>query len=215
MHDPDVQFRVSPLSQFMISPGSPHEALLVLDAGLNVRAANMAFYTMFKLAPEECVGRKVYEVGGRHWDEKLRPMLETVARGAPQSDHFELVHDEKQGGQAIGVPLDVTDRRAVDDAVADVVARLGGLDILVNNAGGLIARVAIAEMSDDHWQRVLDLNLASAFYCTRAVAPHLGPGGRIVNVSSQAAENGGGPGASAYAAAKAASVPGPPKLAWV
>jgi CheY-like chemotaxis protein len=101
MHDPDVQFRVSPLSQFMISPGSPHEALLVLDAGLNVRAANMAFYTMFKLAPEECVGRKVYEVGGRHWDEKLRPMLETVARGAPQSDHFELVHDEKQGGQAI------------------------------------------------------------------------------------------------------------------
>jgi 3-oxoacyl-[acyl-carrier protein] reductase len=50
---------------------------------------------------------------------------------------------------------------------------------------------------------VLDLNLASAFYCTRAAAPHLGRGGRIVNVSSQAAENGGGPGASAYAAAKA------------
>jgi CheY-like chemotaxis protein len=85
----------------MITPGSPHEALLVLDAELNVRAANMAFYTMFKLAPEECVGRKVYEVGGRHWDEKLRPMLETVARGAPQSDHFELVHDGKQGGQAV------------------------------------------------------------------------------------------------------------------
>ena len=108
-----------------------------------------------------------------------------------------------QGGEAIAVSLDVTDRRGVDDAVADVVARLGGLDILVNNAGGLLARVAIAEMSDDHWQRVLDLNHASAFYCTRAVAPHLGPGGRIVNVSSQAAENGGGPGATAYAAAKA------------
>lgn len=85
----------------MISPGSPHEALLVLDAELNVRAANMAFYSMFRLAPEECIGRKVYEVGGRHWDEKLRPMLETVVRGAPQSDHFELVHDEKQGGQSV------------------------------------------------------------------------------------------------------------------
>lgn len=85
----------------MISPGSPHEALLVLDTELNVRAANMAFYTMFRLAPEECVGRKVYEVGGRTWDEKLRPMLETVMRGAPQSDHFELIHDEKQGGNAI------------------------------------------------------------------------------------------------------------------
>jgi 3-oxoacyl-[acyl-carrier protein] reductase len=110
---------------------------------------------------------------------------------------------EAQGGEAIGVLLDVTDRRSVDDAVADVVARLRGLDVLVNNAGGLLARVGIEEMSDDHWQRVLDLNLASAFYCTRAAAPHLGRGGRIVNVSSQAAENGGGPGASAYAAAKA------------
>jgi CheY-like chemotaxis protein len=85
----------------MISSGSPSEALLVLDAALNIRAANMAFYTMFKLAPEECVGRKVYEVGGRQWDEKLRPMLETVSRGEPQSDHFELVHDEKKGGQAV------------------------------------------------------------------------------------------------------------------
>jgi 3-oxoacyl-[acyl-carrier protein] reductase len=110
---------------------------------------------------------------------------------------------EAQGGEAIGVLLDVTDRRSVDDAVADVVARLRGLDVLVNNAGGLLARVGIEEMSDNHWQRVLDLNLASAFYCTRAAAPHLGRGGRIVNVSSQAAENGGGPGASAYAAAKA------------
>jgi len=85
----------------MISPGSPSEALLVLDAELNIRAANMAFYTMFRLAPEECVGRKVYEVGGRQWDEKLRPMLETVSSGAPQSDHFELVHDEKKGGMAV------------------------------------------------------------------------------------------------------------------
>ena len=73
----------------------------------------------------------------------------------------------------------------------------------MNNAGGLVARVRIDEMSDDHWDRVLALNLSSAFYCTRAAAPHLGPGGRIVNVSSQAGQGGGGPGASAYAAAKA------------
>ncbi len=85
----------------MISPGSPHEALVVLDAKLVVRAANQAFYSMFKVAPEECVGHKVYEVGGRNWDEKLKPMLETVLRGAPQSDHFELIHDGKPGGQAV------------------------------------------------------------------------------------------------------------------
>jgi CheY-like chemotaxis protein len=85
----------------MITPASPQEALLVLDTELTVRAANKAFYSMFRLAPEECVGHKVYEVGGRSWDQKLRPMLETVLKGEPQSDHFELIHDEKQGGQTV------------------------------------------------------------------------------------------------------------------
>ena len=51
------------------------EALLVLDTNLIVRAANRAFYGMFRLAPEECIGQKVYELGGRAWDEKLRDML--------------------------------------------------------------------------------------------------------------------------------------------
>ena len=78
----------------MTSQDSAREALLVLDATLKVRAANQAFYSMFRLAPEECVGRKVYELGGRAWDEKLRPMLETVLSGEPQSDHFELIHDD-------------------------------------------------------------------------------------------------------------------------
>jgi len=77
------------------------EALLVLDTLLNVRAANKAFYAMFRLAPEECVGHKVYELGGRAWDEKLQTMLELVVLGEPQSDHFELIHDEKAGGQGV------------------------------------------------------------------------------------------------------------------
>lgn len=85
----------------MISSSAPSETLLVLDSELNVRAANKAFYTMFRLAPAECVGHKVYELGGRAWDEKLRPMLETVLQGEPQSDHFELVHDEKEGGRGV------------------------------------------------------------------------------------------------------------------
>src|SRR5256885_1765428 len=85
----------------MTSQDSAREALLVLDATLKVRAANRAFYTMFRLAPEECVGRKVYELGGRAWDEKLRPMLEAVLGGEPQSDHFELIHDDKEGGHGV------------------------------------------------------------------------------------------------------------------
>ena len=67
----------------MISSSAPSETLLVLDSALNVRAANKAFYAMFRLAPAECVGRKVYELGGRAWDEKLRPMLEAVLKGEP------------------------------------------------------------------------------------------------------------------------------------
>jgi CheY-like chemotaxis protein len=56
---------------------------------------------MFRLAPEECVGRKVYELGGRAWDEKLHEMLKAVLSGEPQSDHFELIHDEKAGGRGV------------------------------------------------------------------------------------------------------------------
>lgn len=77
------------------------EALLVLDTKLKVRAANKGFYAMFRLAPEECVGHKIYELGGRAWDEKLRTMLEAVLKGEPQSDHFELIHDEKTGGRGV------------------------------------------------------------------------------------------------------------------
>ncbi len=126
-----------------------------------------------------------------------------VAIGYHASPADDVVAEiEAQGGEAIAFPLDVTDRRQVDDVVADVVARLGRLDILVNNAGGLLARVTMESMTDDHWHQILELNLTGAFYCTRAAAPHLGQGGRIVNVSSMAAQNGGGPGATAYAAAK-------------
>lgn len=91
----------------------------------------------------------------------------------------EIVAD---GGTAIAIALDVTDRAMVDAVVDAVVERLGRLDILVNNAGGLLARVSIETMPDEHWQRVMDLNLASAFFATRAAARHLGRDGRIVNV---------------------------------
>ena len=62
----------------------------------------------------------------------------------------------------------------------------------------------IAEMDDAHWHKVIDVNLSSAFYCCRAVLPYMHTGwGRIVNMSSLAGCNGGGPGAMAYSAAKA------------
>lgn len=107
------------------------------------------------------------------------------------------------GGTGTAVELDVTDATSVNAAIVRVLEAFGRLDVLVNNAGGLLARVPIGEMTDDHWDRVLSLNLTGAFRATRAAIPHFAAGGRIVNVSSLAAEHGGGPGASAYAAAKA------------
>jgi len=101
--------------------------------------------------------------------------------------------------------LDATDSAMVNQVFAQAADELGGhIDILVNNAGSLVDRVLVEEMSDEHWHRVIDVNLTSALYCTRAVLPYMSTGwGRIVNVSSLAAHNGGGNGAVAYGAAKA------------
>jgi len=110
------------------------------------------------------------------------------------------------GGVAAPVAVDVTDPAAVEAAFATTVAELGRVDIVINNAGGLLARVPIETMSDAHWEAVVTLNLTSVFTCTRAALAHLGPGGRIVNIVSLAAQDGGGAGSSAYAAAKAGVV---------
>ena len=119
--------------------------------------------------------------------------------GTPIADRIAAL-----GCRAHAAPLDATDPAAVDVVVDRVVAALGGpIDILINNVGGLVGRSPAAEMSDEHWHAVIDLNLTSAFLVTRAVLRQMPDGGRIVNISSQAARNGGGPGASAYAAAKA------------
>ena len=85
----------------MKTPDPAREALLVLDAELNVCAANRSFYELFRLAPEECIGLKVYAVGGRAWDPKLQTMLEAVLEGGSKSDHFELIHDEAAPGHGV------------------------------------------------------------------------------------------------------------------
>lgn len=111
---------------------------------------------------------------------------------------------EKVGRRAFGRRLDATSSASVAMGVAEVVRELGRLDICVNNAGGLVGRSNVDQMTDTHWEQVLAVNLSSAFYCTRAALAHLPDGGRIVNMSSLAAFNGGGAGSVAYTTAKAA-----------
>jgi 3-oxoacyl-[acyl-carrier protein] reductase len=109
------------------------------------------------------------------------------------------------GRRALHLRLDAADSAEVNRAFAQAAEFLGGhIDILVNNAGHMIGRSPIAEMSDEHWFKVINVNLSSCFFCCRAVLPYMNTGwGRIVNMSSLAARDGGGGGAAAYAASKA------------
>lgn len=110
---------------------------------------------------------------------------------------------EAQGGKAVLLQGDMA-REGVSDAVVDAAAaRLGRLDGLVNNAGGMLGRIALGEITDAHYARVMDLNARSVLAATRAAVPHLSKTrGFVINTSSVAARHGGGPGSTLYAAAK-------------
>src|SRR5262249_10311207 len=108
------------------------------------------------------------------------------------------------GRKAEAFQGDLTQREEARKVVRSVEERFGKIDALINNAGDLIERRTLLEMSEELWRKVIDLNLTSAFFCTQAVAQGMMArrSGAIVNVSSLAAHNGGGPGAFAYSAAK-------------
>lgn len=112
------------------------------------------------------------------------------------------------GQKAFAFRLDATNGEQVREVVGQVAQALGGhIDILMNNAGHLVGRSPIVDMTDEHWFKTINVNLTSTFYCTRAVLPFMNTGwGRIVNMSSLAARNGGGNGATAYAASKGAII---------
>lgn len=107
------------------------------------------------------------------------------------------------GAEAIAVQGDLNKPEDVTRLVAQTVEAFGSVDVLVNNAGGLIARKTIAEMSLEHWQAVMDLNLTSTFLMVKACLPHMKTGA-IVNIASQAGRDGGGGGAIPYATSKGA-----------
>ena len=95
------------------------------------------------------------------------------------------------GGEAIGLAVDVTDRAGVEAAVAAVVDQLGAPTILVNNAG-LPQFGSFLKLDLDTWHRVIDVNLTGTFHCCQVVIPHMidAGTGRIVNISSSSAQGG-------------------------
>jgi 3-oxoacyl-[acyl-carrier protein] reductase len=101
------------------------------------------------------------------------------------------------------VPLDVTDQQHIDEAVSTILTRFHRIDLLVNNAG-VTADAALAQMSEEDWTRVIDVNLNGAFRCARAVARQMirQRDGHIMNIASHSALF-GPRGQANYAAAKA------------
>ncbi len=123
---------------------------------------------------------------------RKRDNLERVAAGV-----------EERGRRALVVPTDVRDADACLGLVDTTIRELGQLDILVNNAGGSQSRT-LADWDVNGWQHSIDLNLRSVFVLSQAAARHMMERrqGRIVNISSGAAEH-GLPFVAPYGAAKA------------
>jgi len=110
------------------------------------------------------------------------------------------------GAEAVAIQADLGTDAGVEAFLQGLRATGAGIDILVNNAGSLVKRAKLAEFTPELFDRVMTLNVKSAWFIAQAVAPHMieRGSGVIVNVSSIAARNGGGMGATIYAAAKAA-----------
>ncbi|MGJ8631326.1 MAG: SDR family NAD(P)-dependent oxidoreductase [Glaciecola sp.] len=111
---------------------------------------------------------------------------------------------ERLGQQAVAVQADLTSQSDVDKTVAAALDTFGSIDTLVHVSGGLVGRVRIDDMSLEHYNTVMNLNMTSLFMMTRACIPHLKSGSSIVTFASQAGRDGGGPGAAIYATSKGA-----------
>ena len=111
-----------------------------------------------------------------------------------------------KGQKGVAIAGDLTLEAQASALVEKAVEALGGLDILINNAGSLVARKMLSDMKAEFWHRVMDINLTSMMFVTRAAAVHLAKNDNssIVNLASLAGRKGGHPGSLAYSTSKGA-----------
>jgi 3-oxoacyl-[acyl-carrier protein] reductase len=112
------------------------------------------------------------------------------------------------GGTIRAIKGDVRRTADIKSMVHETTEAFGPIDILVNNAGSLVQRQRLAEITEERWDEIMNLNLKSALLFSQLVAPSMAERkrGAIVNLVSIAGRNGGGPGATAYATAKGALI---------
>ena len=138
------------------------------------------------------------------------PPSELANAGCGRWDELESIAVEIRdtGVGSRPVRVDVTDAGSVQAMVHETKGQFGRLDILVNNAGAAIGPSSVLEMAEEAWRRTLEINATGTFLCSKfalALMIEGGQGGRIINMSSLAAER-PKPYVSAYAASKAAVV---------
>ena len=117
-----------------------------------------------------------------------------------------VAYANKKGQKAIAISGDLTKEADANALVENTVAEFGGLNILINNAGSLVARNLLSEMETDFWHKVMDINLTSMMFVTRAASPYLAKNesSSIVNLASLAGRKGGHPGSLVYSTSKGA-----------
>lgn len=117
-----------------------------------------------------------------------------------------VAYAKSKGQKAVAISGDLTNEADVNALVEKTIAALGGLNILINNAGSLVARKMLSEMEAEFWYKVMDINLTSMMFVTRAAAPYLAKNenSSIVNLASLAGRKGGHPGSLAYSTSKGA-----------
>lgn len=113
---------------------------------------------------------------------------------------------KSKGQKAFAVGGDLTNDVDANKVVEKTVEAFGSLNILINNAGSLVARKMIGEMDTEFWHKVMDINMTSMMFVTRAASPYLAKNSTssIVNLASLAGRKGGHPGSLAYATSKGA-----------
>jgi len=115
---------------------------------------------------------------------EARARVLVTSRTLSQSEETAILI-RRAGGEAKALSTDVTKIADIKIMVADVIETYGRIDILVNNAGTAITKQAL-EISEEEWDRVLDTNLKSVFFCSQQVAKQMviQGKGKIVNISS-------------------------------
>ncbi|MBO0361040.1 3-ketoacyl-ACP reductase [Hymenobacter sp. BT186] len=127
-----------------------------------------------------------------------------VALLARTESQLQEVAQEVQalGAKTVILTADITDRAAVEAAVAQAQTELGTIDILINNAGiGTFAK--LVDMDPKEWEKIIQVNLFGTYYATRAVLPGMiaRETGDIINIASTAGQRGAAT-TSAYSASK-------------